>query len=105
MTKTIGATEVVRNFSEILNTIKYHGSHYVIMKGGKRVAHIGPLEPSYRGPTLGDLPSLLKKGIRVGAHDLIIASTAIALGFSVATFDLRDYKKIPELIVESIREL
>lgn len=49
--------------------------------------------------------TLLKKGIRVGAHDLIIASTAIALGFSVATFDLRDYKKIPELVVESVREL
>jgi len=45
---------------------------------------------------------LLKKGIRVGAHDLIIASTAIALGFSVATFDVRDYQKIPELRLESI---
>lgn len=66
MTKTIGATEVVRNFSEILNTIKYHGSHYVIMKGGKPVAHIGPLEPSYSGPTLGDLPSLVKKLPRLG---------------------------------------
>ena len=49
--------------------------------------------------------TLVKKGIRVGAHDLIIASTAIALGFSVATFDLRDYKKIPELVIESIGEL
>ena len=46
--------------------------------------------------------TLLKKGIRVGAHDLMIASTAIALGFSVATLDLRDYKKIPELMVESV---
>lgn len=49
--------------------------------------------------------TLLKKGIRIGAHDLIIASTAIALGFAVATFDLRDYKKIPELMVESVGEL
>ncbi len=48
--------------------------------------------------------TLLKKGVRVGAHDLIIASTAIALGFSVATFDLRDYQKIPELTLESIGE-
>ncbi len=49
--------------------------------------------------------TLLKKGIRVGAHDLIIASTAIAIGFAVATFDLREYKKIPELMVESVGEL
>ncbi len=49
--------------------------------------------------------TLLKKGIRVGAHDLIIASTAIALGFSVATFNLRDYKKIPELVVEPVMGL
>ncbi|MEW6410278.1 MAG: type II toxin-antitoxin system VapC family toxin [Nitrospirota bacterium] len=45
---------------------------------------------------------LLKKGIRVGAHDLMIASTAIALGFSVVTFDMRDYGKIKEVTVESI---
>ncbi|GFP23327.1 tRNA(fMet)-specific endonuclease VapC [Candidatus Hakubella thermalkaliphila] len=44
--------------------------------------------------------NLVRKGIQVGAHDLIIASTAIALGFSVATFDLRDYGKIEELTVE-----
>jgi tRNA(fMet)-specific endonuclease VapC len=44
--------------------------------------------------------NLVRKGIQVGAHDLVIASTAIALGFSVATFDLRDYGKIEELTVE-----
>ncbi|GFP31899.1 tRNA(fMet)-specific endonuclease VapC [Candidatus Hakubella thermalkaliphila] len=44
--------------------------------------------------------NLVRKGIQVGAHDLIIASTAIALGFSVASFDLRDYGKIEELTVE-----
>ncbi len=44
--------------------------------------------------------NLVKKGIQVGAHDLIIASTAIALGFSVVTFNLRDYGKIEELTVE-----
>src|SRR3974377_1280841 len=30
-----------------------------------------------------------KKGIAIGAHDLMIASTAIALGFSIVTSDLR----------------
>lgn len=60
MRKAIGATEVVRNFSEILNAIKYTGRDYVIMKSGKPVAHIGPVESNRTGPTLGDLPDILK---------------------------------------------
>ena len=44
--------------------------------------------------------NLAKKGISIGAHDLIIASTAISLGFSVATSDIRDYRKIKGLKVE-----
>lgn len=47
--------------------------------------------------------NLAKKGVTVGAHDLMIASTAIALGFSVVTFDLRDYRKIEELTIEYLR--
>ena len=66
MKKAIGATELVRNFSEVLNTIKYQGRDYVVMKGGKPVAHIGPLESSRTGPRLGDLPDLLKKLPRLG---------------------------------------
>ncbi len=41
--------------------------------------------------------SLAKKGKGVGAHDLIIASTCISLGFSLATLDLRDYGLIEGL--------
>jgi tRNA(fMet)-specific endonuclease VapC len=43
---------------------------------------------------------LAKKGISIGAHDLMIASTAISLGFSVVTSDIRDYGKIKGLKVE-----
>lgn len=66
MKKAIGATELVRNFSEVLNTIKYQGRDYVVMKGGKPVAHIGPLESDRAGSTLGDLLDLLKKLPRLG---------------------------------------
>ena len=41
--------------------------------------------------------TLQKKGKRIGAHDLMIAATAISKGFSVATFDLRDFGKIDGL--------
>ncbi len=44
--------------------------------------------------------NLAKKGTAVGAHDLMIASTAIALGYSVVTVDPRDYGKVKEASVE-----
>ena len=43
---------------------------------------------------------LAKKGVTVGAHDLIIASTCISLGFSVITSDIRDYRRIEGLTIE-----
>lgn len=36
-------------------------------------------------------------GKRVGAHDLMIAATAMALDFQVATADARDFPQIPNL--------
>lgn len=47
---------------------------------------------------------LARKGIKVGAHDLMIAATALARGFSVATFDIRDYGKIKELTLETVKK-
>jgi predicted nucleic acid-binding protein len=38
--------------------------------------------------------------VAIGAHGLMIASTAIALGFSVVTSDMRDYSKIKEVSIE-----
>jgi len=46
--------------------------------------------------------NLLMKGFQVGAHDLLIASTALSLGFSVATFDKRHFDKIEGLELEII---
>lgn len=44
---------------------------------------------------------LAAKGASVGAHDLLIGATAIALGYRVATRDRRAFGKIPglELVV------
>jgi tRNA(fMet)-specific endonuclease VapC len=44
--------------------------------------------------------NLLSKGVQVGAHDLLIASTALSLGFSVATFNKRHFDKIEGLDLE-----
>ena len=43
---------------------------------------------------------LLREGKMIGAHDLMIGSTALALGFSVATFNKRDFDRIEGLEVE-----
>jgi predicted nucleic acid-binding protein len=40
---------------------------------------------------------LAARGVRVGAHDLLIASTAIARGLDLATRDERSFPRIPGL--------
>jgi tRNA(fMet)-specific endonuclease VapC len=42
---------------------------------------------------------LAAKGAAVGAHDLVIASTAVAIDFAVATRDLRSFPRITGLTV------
>ena len=66
MAKTISATDVVRKFSDILNSIKYRGNHYIILRGGKPVASISPVEKPIKEKTLGELKELLKKLPRLG---------------------------------------
>ena len=44
--------------------------------------------------------NLLRRGIQIGAHDLMIGSTALTLGFSVATFNKRHFDIIEGLKIE-----
>ena len=60
MEKRISATRAVRDFSEILNTIKFKGLHYVIERGGKPVASMKPIDEKTDLKTLGELKTLLK---------------------------------------------
>ncbi len=43
---------------------------------------------------------LAEKGLQIGAHDLIIGSTALSLGFSVATFNVRHFERIEGLKIQ-----
>jgi predicted nucleic acid-binding protein len=45
--------------------------------------------------------ALARKGETVGAHDLIIAATAISLDYAVLTMNLRDFGKIEGLRLEN----
>ena len=44
--------------------------------------------------------TLQKKRGKIGDHDLMIGATAISKGFSVATFELRDFGKIDGLTLQ-----
>lgn len=43
-----------------------------------------------------------KRGIQIGAHDLIIGSTALSLGFSVVTYNKRHFERIEGLKIETL---
>ena len=45
---------------------------------------------------------LQRQGVQIGVHDTMIASTALSLGFSVATLDVRDYGRIEGLAIEHL---
>jgi antitoxin (DNA-binding transcriptional repressor) of toxin-antitoxin stability system len=61
MEKRISATQAVRDFSEVLNAIRFKGTHYVIERGGKPVASMKPVDEKKDLRTLGELTALLKK--------------------------------------------
>ena len=61
MEKRISATRAVRDFSEVLNTIKFKGVHYIIERGGKAVASMKPIDEKADFKTLGELDALLRK--------------------------------------------
>ena len=47
--------------------------------------------------------AVARKGWTVGAHDLIIAATAISLDYTVATVNTRDFEKIPGVKMEKMQ--
>jgi len=61
MEKHISATQAVRDFSELLNTIKFRGAHYIIERSGKPVASMKPIDQEKDIKTLGQLKRLLQK--------------------------------------------
>ena len=61
MEKRISATRAVRDFSEVLNTIKFKGVHYIIERGGKPIASMKSIDEKTDPMTLGQLKALLKK--------------------------------------------
>jgi antitoxin (DNA-binding transcriptional repressor) of toxin-antitoxin stability system len=49
-------TEVARNFADYINRVAFRGERFVLMRGKKPMAELGPV-PS--GKRLGELPEIL----------------------------------------------
>lgn len=61
MAKRISATKAVRDFSELLNKIRFKGDHYIIERSGKPVALMVPIKDVKNVGTLKELKFLLKE--------------------------------------------
>jgi len=66
MGKIINATEAVRAFSEIINSVKYKGESYTIIRGGKPAATIMPVKVATPGRTLKELRAIINKLPKLG---------------------------------------
>ena len=73
MIKTINATDAARTFSELLNSVKYKGDRFTIVRGGKPAASIGPVESVPQKRTLGELRMLMKSLPGIGEDSALFA--------------------------------
>jgi antitoxin (DNA-binding transcriptional repressor) of toxin-antitoxin stability system len=60
MEKVVNATEAVRKFSDILDSIRYRGESYTVVRGGKPVPSISPVEAPGKKRLLRELKELVK---------------------------------------------
>jgi prevent-host-death family protein len=69
MQVSISSTEAVRNFSELLNNIKYRGDRYTVIRGGKPAASLVPVEPLRSVATLADLREIMRHLPQLDSND------------------------------------
>ncbi len=67
---SISVTEASRNFSDCVNRARYHGTSFILQKGGVPIARIEPAETLPRKG--GELAAALKQaveGVHVGTDE------------------------------------
>lgn len=60
MAERITATRVVREFSELLNEVRYKSQSYIVERNGKPIARLVPMSEQKEGKKLKELKTLLK---------------------------------------------
>lgn len=66
MQSRISATDAVRNFSDLLNRVRYRGEEFIIERGGEAVCQIVAAQPVKR--TLVDLARILDSSAKPDAE-------------------------------------
>jgi len=98
MVTTITATELARNLSGILNRARYKGERFIIKGNGEAVAILEPIVP--RSVSLRQIAAqLATAGTKIDAHDIQVATTALAYDYAVLTDNVRDFERVPGLTV------
>jgi antitoxin (DNA-binding transcriptional repressor) of toxin-antitoxin stability system len=82
MQVSISSTEAVRNFSELLNNIKYRGDRYTVIRGGKPAASLVPVEPTRAGATLADLREIMQHLPHLDSSDTAFEADVLAAASS-----------------------
>ena len=60
MSQKVTATEAARNFSELLNRVRYERETFVILRGGEEIGQLAPVEP-LSGITFRELIAVLDR--------------------------------------------
>ncbi len=74
------------------------------IQGLERLMPVLPLDAStsrHYGQTRAELE---RKGSPIGAYDLLIAAQALSLGLTLVTNNAREFRRVPQLIVENWAE-
>lgn len=91
-TKTINATEAARNFSDVLNQVRYRETSFEVVRGRDVIARIVPAGRSTHGLPIRDLEALFAKLPRLNEDDIEaferdIESTAAQAAYSEQAWD------------------
>lgn len=82
MRTAISSTEAVRNFSELLNNIKYRGDRYTVIRGGKPAATLAPVETARITATLADLRTIMQTLPHLDSSDTAFEADVMAVSHS-----------------------
>jgi antitoxin (DNA-binding transcriptional repressor) of toxin-antitoxin stability system len=88
--KTVTATEVVRNFSDIINQVRYQSAEFEIVRGKEVVARLVPPAPP-GGVPLDKLGELISALPRLGRREADALARDIARGLSRMRTDVVEW--------------
>lgn len=82
MQETRSVTEIARHFADYINRVVYRGERFVLMRGKKPVAELGPLPA---GKRLTELPGLIGSLPRLSEAEEFASDLASARSVLYAT--------------------